>query len=261
VTPAVRLLAKKLRVDLNTLQGSGSSGVITKEDVEKAANQSSAPQVQEGFEPIKGVRRAMLQSMIEAHAQVVPATIYDEVDIHHWPVTADLTVRLIQAIAFACQEEPALNAWFDHTQLARKCFQEVNVGLAVDSEAGLFVPVLHQVNQSSEKDLRETINRFKQQIQDRSLPAEDLKGATITLSNFGKFAGRFATPIIVPPTVAILGVGKTYDAVVPFEKKPMIHSVLPLSLTFDHRAVTGGEATRFLGAVIQALKTDFSHLC
>ncbi|HBZ2993936.1 TPA: 2-oxo acid dehydrogenase subunit E2, partial [Legionella pneumophila] len=81
------------------------------------------------------------------------------------------------------------------------------------------------------------------------------KGATITLSNFGKFSGRFASPIIVPPMVAILAVGRLYKAaVINDEDKIEAHKMLPLSLSFDHRAITGGEATRFLGAVIESLQ-------
>ena len=92
-------------------------------------------------------------------------------------------------------------------------------------------------------------------MSNRTVSADKLKGATITLSNFGKFSGRFASPIIVPPMVAILAVGKLYKGVVANAKDELAaHNILPLSLSFDHRAVTGGEATRFLGAVISSLE-------
>ena len=148
----------------------------------------------------------------------------------------------------------ALNAWFDTSHSARKCFEEVHLGLAMDSSEGLFVPVIHNAAQQSEEQLRQTINEYKKAVNERSVPPENLKDATLTLSNFGKFAGRFASPIIVPPMVAILAVGRLYQAAVSSNGKLESHRLLPLSLSFDHRAVTGGEATRFLGAVIESLR-------
>ncbi|WP_131783048.1 dihydrolipoamide acetyltransferase family protein [Legionella gresilensis] len=251
-TPTVRMLAKKLSVNLATLLGSGEHGMITREDVERAA--SNQTQLPEGFEALRGVRRTMLNSMIQSHRDVVPVTIFDEADIHAWTSESDITVRLIAALTEACQLEPALNAWFDTLHNARKCFKEMHLGLAMDTEDGLFVPVIHQANTLSATELRKQIDEYKETVRERSVPADNLKGATITLSNFGKFAGRFASPIIVPPTVAILAVGRLYEAPVVDNGKVVAHRMLPLSLSFDHRAVTGGEATRFLGAVIKALQ-------
>ncbi|KTC65108.1 dihydrolipoamide acetyltransferase (plasmid) [Legionella adelaidensis] len=251
-TPAVRMLAKKLNINLATVQGSGDHGVITKEDVERAAGQKN--KLGEGFEPLRGVRRAMLQSMVQSHQEVVPVSIFDEVNINAWKPQTDITVRLIHAIVAASEKEPALNAWFDTANSARKCFSEVHLGLAMDNEEGLFVPVIHNAGSYSDKELRNIINTFKEQVAERTVPAEKLKGATITLSNFGKFAGRFASPIIVPPMVAILAVGRLYEGAVTIHGKIESQRLLPLSLSFDHRAVTGGEATRFLGVVIKELE-------
>jgi len=251
-TPNARLLAKKLGVNLSTLSGTGEHGLITRDDVEQASQKQS--QLPEGFEPLRGVRRAMLNSMVQSHQDVVPVSLFDEADIASWQDHEDITVRLIRAIQDACQVEPALNAWFDTTHGARKCFDAVNLGLAMDNDEGLFVPVLHNVKSQSDQQLRATIDEYKKTVMERTIPAEKLKGATITLSNFGKFAGRFASPIIVPPMVAILAVGRLYEGVVSHQGKIESHRLLPLSLSFDHRAVTGGEATRFLGAVIKSLQ-------
>lgn len=253
-TPAVRLLAKKLAVDLNSIKGSGEHGLIRREDVEAAANPKT--KLEEGYEPLRGVRRAMLNSMMQSHQEIVPVSIFDEADIESWQNGSDITIRLIRAIISACKEEPALNAWFDSTQGAVKLSKEVNLGLAMDNKEGLFVPVIHDAAHYSDEQLRKTINAYKQEVNDRSLAAEKFKGATITLSNFGKFAGRFASPIIVPPMVAILAVGRLYQAAVVTNGKVEVHRLLPLSLSFDHRAVTGGEATRFLGAVIKSLQNE-----
>lgn len=252
-TPAVRLLAKKLSVDLALVQGTGEHGIVTKEDVERQAALQN--QVPEGFVPLKGVRRAMLNSMTLSHAEVVPVSIFDEADLQHWSEDTDITVRLIKAIVQAAKEEPALNAWFDTKHSARQCFDEVHLGLAMDNEEGLFVPVIHEASKQSDTSLRQIINEFKHSVASREITADKLKGATITLSNFGKFSGKFASPIIVPPMVAIIAVGKLYQgAVVTSDGSIEAHRLLPLSLSFDHRAVTGGEATRFLGAMIKSLQ-------
>ncbi len=252
-TPALRLLAKKLEVNLQALQGSGEQGMVTREDIEKAAALQN--QIPEGYEPLRGVRRAMLNSMVQSHQDIVPVSIFDEADIESWEPGNDITVRLIQAISNACKKEPALNAWFDKKHGARKCFSELHLGLAMDNNEGLFVPVIHDAEKMTVQQLRETIDTYKQEVQARAVAAENLKGATFTLSNFGKFAGRFASPIIVPPMVAILAVGRLYQSAVVVDKtKIEAHRLLPLSLSFDHRAVTGGEATRFLGAIIEALE-------
>jgi 2-oxoisovalerate dehydrogenase E2 component (dihydrolipoyl transacylase) len=235
-TPVVKMLAKKLGIDLSLLKGTGDFGLITREDVQAQADKNS--KIPEGYEPLRGVRRAMLNSMVQSHAEVVPVSIFDEADIHNWRPGTDITVRLIRAITDAVQKEPALNAWFNTKHGARQCFKQVHLGLAMDNEEGLFVPVIHDAA-----------------VGNREINAEQLKGATITLSNFGKFAGRFASPIIVPPMVAILAVGKLYKAVVASDSGAIeAHNLLPLSISFDHRAVTGGEATRFLGAVIASLE-------
>lgn len=253
-TLATRLAAKRLGVDLNTLTPKEACGVLTVNDL---PSQDSLSHTRPGFEPLRGVRRAMQSSMSQSHQHIVPVSLFDEVDIHAWPKTADITVRLIRALSHACHQEPTLNAWFDTPTLSRKTFELVHVGLAMDHAEGLFVPVLQDVDAQTDEDLRQTINDYKRAVADRNLTNEQLKGATITLSNFGKFAGRFASPIIVPPTVAILATGRVYQgAVVTPTGNLEAHSLLPLSLSFDHRAVTGGEATRFLGAVIAALKTS-----
>lgn len=254
-TPAVKMLAKKLGVDLNTIKATGEHGVITQHDVQVQADRNAQPPV--GFEPLRGVRRAMLHSMVQSHEEVVPVSIFDEADIHAWQEGTDITARLIKAIVEACKAEPALNAWFDTHHAARQCFEEVHLGIAMDNEEGLFVPVIHDAGKYSPNELRQIINEFKKSVGDRTVSADKLKGATITLSNFGKFAGRFASPIIVPPMVCIIAVGKLYkSAAVNADGTIEAHNTLPLSLSFDHRAVTGGEATRFLGALIESLQKN-----
>ena len=124
----------------------------------------------------------------------------------------------------------------------------VDLGIATDTADGLFVPVLRDVGNRDTADLRAGLDRMKADIEARRVPPEELRGATITLSNFGMLGGRFAALVVVPPQVAILGAGRIAPAVVAVDGAPAVRRILPLSLTFDHRAVTGAEAARFLAA-------------
>lgn len=256
-TPAVRALAKKLGVDLADVTPSGANGIVTKQDIEQAGQQtggSAAATNAAGGEPLRGVRRHMATAMAQSHAEVVPVTLFDDADIHAWAKGSDITARLIQAVIAACLAEPALNALYDGKAMTRYPQADVNLGLAMDTPDGLFVPVIKAAQKKDAAGLRESINTYKQTVRSREVPQDDLKGASITLSNFGNFAGRYASPIVVPPTVAIIGVGKLREDVVADNGKPAVHRIVPLSLTFDHRAVTGGEATRFLGTMIEHLQ-------
>ena len=292
VTPAVRALARKLKVDLSAVEASGAEGVVTASDVRKAAEAGSAParprtsepsspqrqdrpetevrrepepapeparqqksaQPPSGdWEPVRGTRRTMARVMSEAHKSIVPTTLMDDADIHAWRAGEDITVRLLRALWAGAQAEPGLNAWFDGEQEMRMVHKNMHVGMAVDTPDGLFVAALRDVNKADKAGLRQEINRLRDNVQSRSIPPEDLKDYTVILSNFGKFAGRYATPVITPPCVAIVAAGALRHEVVPVLGGVEAHRMIPLSLTFDHRACTGGEAARFLKAMLDDL--------
>jgi len=243
VLPAIRALARKLDVDLNLVQGSGPGGMITRADVERAARSltEAGP-----AEPLKGMRRAMAQRMAVAHAQVVPTTVTDDVDIDAWSKDTDITIRLVQAIAAACKAEPSLNAWYNSVGGERRLLSRVDVGFAVDLEGGLIVPVLRNVGERDSSDLRAGLDRMRADAAARAIPPEELRGATITLSNFGMIGGRFASLVVVPPQVAIIGAGRAEQRVVVDRGQQVIRRMLPLSLTFDHRVVTEAKPRAFL---------------
>ncbi len=300
--PAVRAMARKLKVDLSRVKATGADGVITMADVKQAAANGSAkagsagaapaaaatatvatpaaapapsrdaaqrtqlsasgkpmrtqpPSVSASGQPeqLKGVRRNMARVMADAHAKVVATTLSDDADIHAWTPGNDVTVRLIRAICAAAKAVPALNAWFDGDKLVRTLHPHVDIGIAVDTDDGLFVPALRNADVLDAGGVREGVNRLRAQVMDRSIPASELSGYTISLSNFGMFAGRYATPIVVPPTVAIVAAGRGRHQITPVVGGFEAHKVIPLSLTFDHRACTGGEAARFLKALLDDL--------
>jgi pyruvate dehydrogenase E2 component (dihydrolipoamide acetyltransferase) len=251
VLPAVRALARKLDVDLNLVQATGPGGTITRADVERAARSMGAAGP---AEPLRGMRRAMAQRMTTAHAEVARTTVTDEADIEDWQKGDDITIRLVRAIAAAAKAEPSLNAWYNAQAGERRLISRIDIGIAVDLEGGLLVPVLRNVGERDAKDLRAGLDRMRADAAARSIPPEELRGATVTLSNFGMIGGRFANLVVVPPQVAIVGAGRVAPRVVAHHGQPAVRRVLPLSLTFDHRVVTGGEAARFLMALKSELE-------
>jgi 2-oxoisovalerate dehydrogenase E2 component (dihydrolipoyl transacylase) len=214
-----------------------TSDIILEPETFTQANTTSA--WQSNAEKLSGIRLSMSQNMRRAADEVVSASIFDEADISNWAEKTDITARLIQALCYACEKEPTLNSWFDGRQQKRLIHKDVHLGLALDTPQGLLVPVIKNAEKKSAADLRTIINQFKT----THLTPDHFQGGTITLSNIGTMAGYFATPIILPPTVAIIASGKINKQT----KK------LPLSISFDHRTVTGGEASRFLGAMMESL--------
>ncbi|MGV3656283.1 MAG: dihydrolipoamide acetyltransferase family protein [Noviherbaspirillum sp.] len=245
-TPAVRALARQLNVELAMVTPSGPDGVITAGDVQRVArilSEVGPPEI------LRGVRRAMAQNMALAQNEVAAATVIDDADIQAWKPGGDITIRLVRALVAGCRAEPALNAWYESHTMGRRLLKTIDVGIALDLPEGLFVPVLRDVANRDAAALRQGLDRMRADAAARKIPPEELRGNTITLSNFGMIGGKYAAPIVVPPTVAILGAGRIHEAVVAVDGKPAVHRILPLSLTFDHRVVTGGEAARFLAAV------------
>lgn len=242
--PAVRRLATELGVDLAGVTGSGPDGAILSADVRAATG--AAPAEIAG-EPLRGVRRAMARAMTLSGETVVPATLTDHADIRAWDPDENTTLRLVRAICAACAAEPALNVGFDGER--RIPHAGVDLAIAVDTPDGLFAPVLRQVDKVPAAQLASKITELRAAVGNRTIAPEALKGATITLSNFGMIGGEHAALVISPPQVAILGAGRIHDAVLAIEGTPAVRRVLPLSLTFDHRVVTGGEAARFMQAV------------
>jgi len=250
-TPAVRALAQRLDVDLGIVTPSGRDSTVLVSDVERAARilQQVGP-----LETLRGVRRAMALNMARAHAEVVAVTVVDDADVTAWWPGSDATQRLIRAIVAACRAEPALNAWYDAHAIGRRLLEKIDLGIAVDTPDGLFVPVLRDVGSRDREELAVGLENLKADAHARRIPPEEMRGQTITLSNFGAIGGRYAGPVVMPPTVAIVGAGRSRDAAVVRDGALAVGRLLPLSLTFDHRAVTGGEATRFLVALITDLE-------
>lgn len=263
--PAVRALAKRLGVDLSAVTATGRNGLMTAADVKTRAASAAQDGAQAAPtrpatpltgepEQLRGPRRAMAQSMGTSRDQVAQCTLFDDADIHDWAPGQDITARIIRSIVAGCRAEPALNGWFDGENLSRQLFERIDLAMAVDTPDGLIVPVLRDVGSRDQAQLRQDLDRIKVATRNRTVSPADMKNPTITVSNFGMLAGRYASPVIVPPMMAILGTGGTRHDVVPVMGGIEVHKRIPLSLTFDHRCVTGGEACRFLEAIISDLR-------
>src|SRR5690625_4027438 len=245
VTPAVRALARKMKVDLSRVEPSGADNVVTAADVRRAAEEGPAdletetpqpasapaettpqpepaaaapsadaapaarrapqPEAASGeWEPLRGTRRTMARVMSESQQRVVPTTLMDDADIHAWRSGEDITYRLLRALSAGAREEPGRSEEHTSELQSRMLHKGMDVGMAVDTPDGLFVARVRGVHGGSREEIRAEINRLKENVQSRSIPPEDLKDYTIMLSNFWIFAGRYATPIINPPCVAIV---------------------------------------------------------
>jgi 2-oxoisovalerate dehydrogenase E2 component (dihydrolipoyl transacylase) len=259
--PAARLLAKRLHVDITALAGSGRGGLVTLEDVLNTAT-AEAPEARgtspaeppAGAESLRGARRVMAHSMSASRDQVSGSTVCDDADIHAWKQRGDYMTRLMRALVCAWRAEPALNAWFHADSSSRTLLDYIDLAVAIDTPAGLIVPVVRAIESKSRDELRAALAEQKRAAHEKRTTPQDLRGFTLMLSNFGTLAGRYGIPLVVPPAVAILGAGKVREDAVAVDGAVHAHRRMPLSLSFDHRCITGGEACRFLAAAIADLE-------
>ena len=259
--PVARAVAKRLGLDLGAIDGSGSDGLIRLDDVLARAGIDACrtpaglePPPGAAAEPLRGARRAMAHSMSMSRDQVSGSTVCDDADIHGWTHRGDYVVRLVRAMIAACAAEPALNAWYDSANNSRILLGHIDLAIAVDTEGGLIVPVLRDIRNKTPGELRSAIAALKEAARHRTVQPADLRDFTLMLSNFGTLAGRYGIPLVVPPAVAILGSGTVREDAVVAAGAVVAHRRMPLSLSFDHRCITGGEACRFLAAVIADLE-------
>jgi pyruvate dehydrogenase E2 component (dihydrolipoamide acetyltransferase) len=259
--PVARAVAKRLGLDLAAIEGSGSDGLIRLDDVlaragidrRRTPGGLDAP-AGAAAEPLRGARRAMAHSMSLSRDQVSGSTVCDDADIDGWTHRGDYMVRLVRAMIAACAAEPALNAWYDSANNTRIVLEPIDLAIAVDTDGGLIVPVLRDIRNKTPAELRTAIAALKEAARRRTVQPADLRDFTLMLSNFGTLAGRYGIPLVVPPAVAILGSGSVREDAVVSRGAVVAHRRMPLSLSFDHRCITGGEACRFLAAVIADLE-------
>ena len=242
-TPVVRRIAQELGVDLAEVMGSGPGGRITEDDVRAAAGASADGR----REPLRGVRRVIAEHMARAHREVPPVTWVEECDFEGVSLER-LLPTVVKACADALVEFPELNARFDGDAILY--LDRYDIGVAVQTDDGLVVPVVRGANEKSVDDLGTEIAALAERARTGSLGADDLRGSTFTVSSAGKLAGLFQTPIVNHPEVAILSIGRVAPRAVVRDGEIVARRTGALAITFDHRVVDGARAAAFGLAVI-----------
>jgi pyruvate dehydrogenase E2 component (dihydrolipoamide acetyltransferase) len=266
-TPPVRKLARELGVDLETVNGSGPGGRITREDVEAHPTSGETAQMGGRREPLRGVRRTIAARMSDAHRVIPPVTHVEECDVTELDATRKLAnerapqlLRLtympfiVKAVVRALKTYPALNASLDEEAQEIVLHDRYDIGIAVDTPAGLMVPVVKDADARRLRELADEIERLATGAREGTLQADELRGGTFTISSPGPFGGIMATPIVFHPQSAILGVHRAIDRPVVREGQIVIRTMMNLSITFDHRILDGMTAAKFVLDVVRLLE-------
>jgi pyruvate/2-oxoglutarate dehydrogenase complex dihydrolipoamide acyltransferase (E2) component len=253
-TPLVRRLAQELGVDLETLAGSGPQGRVTEEDVRSAAaSPDLAPgQAAEGRrEPLRGVRKLIAEHMARAHAEVPAVTWVEECDFGAVDLKRLVPVTL-KAVAQALQEVPELNARLEGNEIVY--LDRYDLGVAVQTEQGLVVPVVRDCDSRSVDELSDEVARLAESARAHKLKPEELRGSTFTVTSAGKLGGLLTTPIVNHPEVGILSIGRVAERPVVRDGEIVARPTGTIAVTFDHRVVDGARAAEFGLAVIRRLE-------
>lgn len=311
--PHTRQLARDMGVDLNKVNGTGSGGRITDEDVKAAASPiresqkttstvimsgmemppahiptnltnlpKSAPSIDGHVErvPIKGIRKAIYERMVRSAYTAPHATAMEDVDVTELVKVREKEKKLAEkkgikltflpfickALVEALKEHPYVNASVDDSTMELILKQYYNIGIATDTAEGLVVPVVKDVHLKSVLQIAGEIGELSEKAKNKNLKLDEVRGSTFTISNWGSLGGTYGVPIINYPDVAILGVGRMKETpvVIRNEKtgKPSVEIrwIMPISLSFDHRVVDGGEAVRFLMKLKEQLEDPYLFL-
>lgn len=278
--PAVRRFAREVGVDLTRVKGTGPGGRITREDVlavvrqqSQAAAQAAEPTLRDAWGPIRiermsKIRRTIAEKMHQSWSTCPRVTNFDDADVTELERLRQASKEdyakkgikltslpfVVKAVASALKQHPALNATIDMEQGQIIYKQYVHIGIAVDTERGLVVPVLRRADELSIPELARALAEVSERVRQGQFTPEDVQGSTFSISNLGAIGGTYSTPIINIPEVAILLVGRTRKMPVVVDDQIAIRLMMPLSLSYDHRLVDGATAARFLNDVIGYLE-------
>jgi len=292
--PAIRKLARELGVDIDLLAGTGPGGRVTKEDVERAkggapglapvGHRSQPAPPLPGIadvdkygrvrrEPLNQIRKTIATQMSRSAFTAVHVTHGDEADITeldrvrrnlnettHGDPKLTFMSFLVRATCLALRKHPAFNAGFDHEGWQMIYKDYVNIGIAVDTERGLIVPVIRDADRLTLRGIAAALRTIADRVRLNQFAVEDLRGGTFTITNVGALGGTFSTPIINYPEVAILGLGRSRKVPVLRNGQLAEALMLPLNLSFDHRATDGANAARFTSEIKSYLETPTKFL-
>jgi pyruvate dehydrogenase E2 component (dihydrolipoamide acetyltransferase) len=271
VSPAARRKARALGIELSAVSGTGPGGRITIEDVEKAAGAGTSGARAAGVGeasgkrvPFTGVRKAIAEAMSSSQRDAAAVTLTTEVDCSHLVKARKSSAKqgapkvsynalLIRLVAAGLKAFPYMNARLEREAIVQ--LEVINIGLAVEAEQGLVVPVIHDADNLTIEQIQEKIRELVDKVQKRSATMDDFQGGTFTVTNLGTYGIDAFTPIINPGQTAILGVGRIAERAVVQGGKVEVRPTCVLSLTFDHRLVDGAPAAKFLAALKDSIES------
>lgn len=286
-TPVARAMAKEMGIDINQVRGTGPAGRVTKNDIQNHYTSTSAPQkkavaatvnkieAQEQpveVKPLTQIRKTIAKNMVRSKHQAAHMTVFDEVEVSELieirqkykakfgeeGIKLSYLPFILKATALALREFPVLNSSMDQEGENLIYKNYYNLGIAVDTDEGLVVPVVKNVDRLSIKELAVEVGIIAEKARKRELTLDDMKDGTFTLTNYGSIGGQFAVPVINYPQAAILGIGRLVEKPVVKNGAVVPGTMLPLSISVDHRIVDGGEVARFMNRLMEYLGEPFS---
>ena len=259
-SPAAKRLAREHGVDLAHVKGSGPEGRIVEADIQRSIEDTSqpAPRIKEVI-PLVGIKKTAAERVSRSFRTAPHSTVVMEVDMSHAAKIRNekqfsYTELLVKAVASALKTHTLLNSTMTEDEEI-KVYGDVNIGVAVATEQGLVVPVIHNADSKSLEEIASKLRELAEKARTRKLAKEDVTRGTFTITNLGMYGVDFFTPIINPPEAAILGVGRIMDKPVVEGKEVVIRPVMTLSLSYDHRIVDGAPAAQFLQEIKKILET------
>jgi len=275
-TPISRALAKDMGIDINGVKGSGPAGRVVKEDILKFAESRTKPSVSTpqtalseernrvDVEPLTQIRKTIAKNMIQSKHNAAHMSIFDDVEISELDrirkqykerytsegIKLTYLAFIVKALTYALKKHKSLNSEMDTDNDNMLYKRYYNIGLAVDTEKGLVVPVIRNADKLSIREIAAEIQTLSEKARDGKLTLNDFKDGTFTITSYGSIGGKYAVPVINYPQAGILGIGRISKQPIVKNDNLDIGLVLPLSLTVDHRIVDGGEVSRFLNTIM-----------
>ncbi len=284
-TPVARAMAKEMGVDINLVTGSGPAGRVMTADIKKYFESSKRmedqakqiPQLAEdriSYKPLSQLRKTIAKNMVNSKHSAAHMTMHEEVEISelirvrekYKAILAAEGIKLsflpfiLKAVALSLKKFPSLNSEIDMENNRMVYKNYFNIGIAVDTEDGLLVPVIYDVDKLTIKQLAEKVTEIADKARDRKLSMNDMKDGTFTITNYGSIGGIFATPVINYPQAGILGIGRLIEKPIFRGEEVVKGRFFPLSLSVDHRIVDGGEVTRFVNTLTAYLNDPVSMI-
>jgi pyruvate dehydrogenase E2 component (dihydrolipoamide acetyltransferase) len=284
--PSVRRMARELKVDLEEVKGSGPGERISAEDVTRHSEQPKGKTEKEAkpdeqipdfskygpfkTEKVQTIRRITAENVTRSWQNIPHVTQFDEADVtdlekfrkQHLDnfgkngTKLTVTAILLKITGFALQKFPRFNSSLNGEQIILK--QYFNIGVAVDTQQGLLVPVIRDVNSKSLMQLAAELDELAQKARDKKISLDELQGGNFTISNLGGIGGTAFTPIILPPQVAILGVSRATFMPVYEGDELQKRMILPMSLSYDHRVIDGADGARFLRWICDVIEDPYA---